>query len=93
MKNLTASDLSYTRDNLQRMLMLQRGIIVQKMNSIPEEEQDKFPRSHAMRFLYSTKGLLLTQIIFKQVIRNHPRKLAAMKILGKLLLKDVTSKN
>lgn len=93
MKDSTRMDLVYKRENLQRMLILQREIIAQNMVSNPQHDHDKFPRSHAMRFLYSARGLLLAQIIFKQVIRNHPRTLAVIKTLAQLLLKDTTSKN
>ncbi len=92
MKDSTRMNLAYECDNLQRMLMLQREIIAKNMDSAPQHIHDKFPRSHAMRFLYSARGLLLAQMIFKQVIHHHPRTLAVIKTLGQLLLKDSVAK-
>lgn len=93
MKDSSQLNLSEKRENLQRMLILQREIIAQKLESNPQQENDKFPRSQVMRFLYSAKGFLLAQMIFKQVVRNHPRTLAVIKTFGQLVLKDVASKN
>jgi hypothetical protein len=93
MKDPTSMNLIYSRDNLQRMLTLQREVILQTIGSNSKEDQDIFPRSHAIRFLYSARGLLLAQMIFKQMIHNHPRTLAVIKTLGQLLLKDSSSKS
>lgn len=88
MKNSTAMSLIHKRDELQRMLILQREKIAQQLDSNAETDGEQFPRSKTMRFLYSAKGLLLAQMIFKQVTRNHPRTLAVIKTLGQLLLRN-----
>jgi hypothetical protein len=90
MKDSTATSLMSKRDNLQRMLMLQREVITQKIGSNPQPELDSFPRSNTMRFIYSAKGLLLAQMIFNQVIRHHPRTMAVIKTFGQLLLRNPT---
>jgi hypothetical protein len=87
MKHSTALNLIHQRDELQRQLILQRAIIAQQLVSNPNTDEDQFPRSNTMRFLYSAKGLLLAQMIFKQVTGNHPRILSVMKTLGQLLLR------
>lgn len=87
MKNTTAMDLIYKRDNLQKMLVLQRAIIAQQLVPDSNANEDQFPRSNTMRFLYSAKGLLLAQMIFKQITGNHPRILSVIKTLGQLLLR------
>jgi hypothetical protein len=86
-KNSTATDLILKRDELQRMLILQREKIAQQLDSKAETDEEKFPRSNTMRFLYSTKGLMFAQLIFKQLARNHPQVLVVIKTLGQFVLR------
>jgi hypothetical protein len=87
MKNATAANLIHARDELQKKLMLQREKIAQQLDSKAETDEEKFPRSNTMRFLYSTKGLMFAQLIFKQLARNHPQVLVVIKTLGQFVLR------
>lgn len=87
--------LSYKRDNLQRMMMLQREVIVSGLHPTtkPDQaDQDLFPRSETMRFVCSERGLLFAQIVAKLLMRRHPRTLSVIKTFGQLLLKNQGSK-
>jgi hypothetical protein len=86
-KNSTATSLIHKRDELQKKLKLQREKISQQLGSAAETDEEQFPRSKTMRFLYSTKGLMIAQLIFKQLAGNHSRALGVVKILGQLLLR------
>jgi hypothetical protein len=85
-KNSKTINLIHKRDELQRMLILQREKIAQQLNQA-EADEKQFPRSKTIRFLYSTKGLMFVQLIFKQLAGNHPRALGVVKILGQLLFR------
>jgi hypothetical protein len=75
MKNSTAINLIDERDELQKQIILQREKIAQQLLLNPEDGEGRFPRSNTMRFLYSTKGLMVAQLLFKMVTRNNPRTL------------------
>ncbi len=92
MKNSTATALIHKRDELQTKLKLQREKISQQLGSAAETDEEQFPRSKTMRFLYSTKGLMIAQLIFKQLAGNHPRTLVVVNVLRQLIFKKYLKK-
>jgi hypothetical protein len=87
MKNSNSLDLIDERDELQRNIILQREKIAQQLFFNPEDGEGRFPRSNTMRFLYSAKGLIAAQMLFKMFTRNNPGSLTFVKTFGKFLLK------
>jgi hypothetical protein len=92
MKHSVQKYLVYKRDNLQRMLISQRDIISQNAGPDVQVDRERFPRSHTMRFLCSTKSLLLAEMLFEKLICSRPRTSALFKMLVPLIVNNSKSK-
>lgn len=87
MKNSNSLNLIHERDELQKNIILQREKIAQQLLLKNEDKQEQFPRSSTMRFLYSAKGLMVAQLLFKMFVRNNTRTLTFAKTLKKFFIR------